>query len=82
MNSGLDAGGTSTRAHVASPDGRVRGTGLGPGGHPNHYGWAQTGAAMHQAVTAACAAAGARVTDLAGFFAGAASVMYSVTAAR
>ncbi|MFA6289542.1 MAG: BadF/BadG/BcrA/BcrD ATPase family protein [Opitutaceae bacterium] len=72
---GIDAGGTSTRALVASPDGRVRGTGRGPGGNPNHYGWPQTGAAMLEAMTAACAEAGARVADLTGVFSGVASVI-------
>jgi len=72
---GVDVGGTSSRACIASLDGRTLGVGRGPGGNPNHYGWEQAGASVLAAVTEACGAANLTKADIDGVFVGAASVL-------
>lgn len=55
---GIDAGGTSTRAVVAAPDGSRLAHGRGPGGNPTAHGVAAACAAIARAVTEALAGYG------------------------
>ncbi|OQO92762.1 N-acetylglucosamine kinase [Saccharomonospora piscinae] len=68
---GVDAGGTSTRAWVVGPDGRVRGSGTAGGANPNSHAPEAAATAMADAVGAALATAdpaevGAWVIGMAG----------------
>ncbi|MBB2986836.1 N-acetylglucosamine kinase [Terracoccus luteus] len=55
---GVDAGGTSTRAVVLTPDGRCLGHGRAGSGNPISSGPAHAGDSLHRAVSAALVAAG------------------------
>ncbi|WP_298179741.1 BadF/BadG/BcrA/BcrD ATPase family protein [Saccharomonospora sp.] len=52
---GVDAGGTSTRAWVVDPEGRVRGSGSAGGANPNSYPPESAAGAMVEAIGAAMA---------------------------
>ncbi len=66
---GIDGGGTTTRAAIASPDGRVLGTGEGGASNYQAIGMERAVAGIRTAVDHACAAAGASVTPAAAFLA-------------
>lgn len=72
---GIDCGGTSTRAVLASPDGHVLGTGRGGASNPNAAGKDGTISAVRTAVDAALAQANSSRADLAAVFVGMAGVV-------
>lgn len=72
---GMDGGGTSTRAVVATRGGEVVGVGLAAGSNPQSVGEASAEVALRGAAEAALARAGARIADVAGVFVGLAGVV-------
>lgn len=63
---GVDAGGTSTRAVLAAPDGRCVGYGRGGSGNPTASGFSLARDGVLDAVTRALAAGGAELSDVDG----------------